>query len=176
MSDNCSKQSVVSNPPSPSSVNHLELSRERSRKQVNQFLNRVHPRGGVAGWKACFGARYQGYIVACLVVGRPNARHSDDGETLEINRFGVRDDRPANTGSWLISRVVRWAKLEGFNTIITFAGVSGEKGTVYQASGFDLIETTISDGEGWTNRDNRDSWDDYKRRKYQLKLDSAKVY
>jgi hypothetical protein len=60
--------------------------------------------------------------------------------------------------------------------MITFAGVSGEKGTMYQASGFELIETTISDGEGWTNRDDRGSWDDYKRRKYELKLDSAEVY
>jgi len=176
MTENCSNQSVISNPPSPSSVNHLELSRERSRKQVNQFLNRVHPRGEVPGWKACFGARYQGYLVACLVVGRPNSKYSDDGNTLEINRFGIRDDRPANTGSWLISRVVRWAELEGFNRMITFAGVSGEKGTVYQASGFDLIETTISDGSSWTYREDRDSWDDYKRRKYELTLDSAKVF
>jgi len=171
-----SKQSVISDPPTPSTVNNLELSRERSRRDVNQFLNRVHPRGSVAGWKACFGARYQGFLVACLVIGRPNARHSDDGQTIEINRFGIRDDRPVNTGSWLISRAVRWAELEGFNRMITFAGVSGEKGVVYQASGFDLIETTISDGAGWTNRDDRDSWSDYKRRKYELKLDSAEVY
>ncbi|UXF49989.1 hypothetical protein 7841G3A7_3 [Haloquadratum phage sp.] len=176
MSEKCSNQSVISNPPTPSSVNYLELSRERSRDQINQFLNRVHPRGEVAGWKACFGARYQAHLVACLVVGRPNSKYSDDGQTLEINRFGIRDDRPANTGSWLISRAVQWAELEGFDTIITFAGVSGEKGTVYRASGFELIDTTMSDGSSWTYRDDRDSWSDYKRRKYQLQLDSAEVY
>jgi hypothetical protein len=110
-----------------------------------------------------------------LVIGRPNARHSDDGRTVEINRFGVRDDRPANTGSWLISRATSWAGLEGYTRMISYAGVSGETGTMYKAAGFDLVETTVSDGDGWTNREDRDSWSDYKRRKYELELDAAEV-
>ena len=163
-------------PPTPASVSDLTLSRERSRKQVNLFLERVHPRGGVTGWKACFGARFEGYLVACLVLERPSARHADDGTRVEISRYGIREDRPANTGSWLIARARRWAALEGYAEIITYAGVAGNKGVTYAASGFECVDTTVADGSGWlTQGDDRDTWDDYERRKWVYKLDGAEV-
>ena len=163
-------------PPTPGSVTDLSLSREKSHTQINRFLERVHPRGSVAGWKACFGARYEGYLVACIVLGRPSARHADDGTRLEITRFGIRDDRPANTGSWLIARARQWAALEGYNELITYAGVAGNIGTTYAAAGFECVDKTISDGKGWLSQGNdRDTWEDYERRKWLYELDGAKV-
>jgi len=170
------KDDVLVDPPTPSSVSDLTLSREKSRKQINRFLDRVHPRGGVQFWHACFGARFRGHLVACIVLERPSARQVDDGTRAEITRFGIREDRPHNTGSWLIARVRNWAALEGYDEILTYAGIAGNVGTTYKAAGFECVETTISDGAGWLRHgDDRDSWDDYERRKWVYELDSAEV-
>jgi GNAT superfamily N-acetyltransferase len=158
-------------PPAPSSVSDCRLTRERSREAVNRFLDRHHPRGGVPGWKACFGARYDGHLVGCVVLSRPVSRYNDDGETVAITRYGVRDDRPQNLGSWLIARGREWARLEGYEQVLTFAGVAGEHGTTYEAAGFDCTEVATADGGTWTGRDQRDSWADYERRKYVYEFD-----
>jgi hypothetical protein len=99
----------------------------------------------------------------------------DDGSVVEITRFGIRDDRPANTGSWLISRARKWCELEGFDRLIAYAGVSGNKGITYQASGFECRDKSIADGSGWTNRTDRDEWEDYERRRYEYSLDGANL-
>jgi hypothetical protein len=166
--------SALVDPPTPTSVTTLQLSREKSRTQINRFLERVHPRDGVAGWKSCFGARHKGYLVACVVLGRPSARHADDGTRIEITRVGIRNDRPDNAVSWLIARARRWAALEGYDEVITYAGVAGNEGTAYQAAGFDCIDTSMADGSGWLSQgDDRETWDDYERRKYAYELDGA---
>jgi hypothetical protein len=54
---------------------------------------------------------------------------------------------------------------------MTYAGVAGNHGTIYEAAGFDCVETTAADGSGWTNRDDRDSWDDYQRKKWVYEFD-----
>jgi hypothetical protein len=163
-------------PPKPASVNDLELSREKSRKQVNRFLERHHPRGRVQYWYACFGARYRGHLVACIVLERPSSRMADDGTRAEITRYGIREDRPANTGSWLIPRARQWAALEGYDELITYAGVAGNYGTTYEASGFECVDVTMADGAGWKRHgDDRDSWSDYERRKWVCKLNGAEV-
>ena len=155
----------IASPPTPPKLTSLTLTRERSRDAVNQFLERHHPRGGVSFWFACFGARYKGSLVACVVIERPSARMIDDGSVCEITRFGVRDDRPANTGSWLIAKAREWVELEGFERLITYAGVAGNYGTVYEAAGFECDDVTQSDGTGWESREGRDSWEDYERRR-----------
>lgn len=166
----------LTDPPTPPSTGDLQLSRERSRTDVTRFLERNHPRGGVPGWKACFGARYEGHLVACVVLERPSARMLDDGTVVEITRFALREDRPANTGSWLIARARRWAALEGFERLISYAGVAGNEGITYQAAGFECADVSVADGSGWTNRSNRDSWGDYERRRYEYELNGAEVF
>jgi len=164
-------QQTISDPPTPGSVNDLSLSRERDLARVNTFLNSHHPLGGVEGWHAAFAARYDDSIVALVVLGRPKARHSDDGDTTEINRFARRDDRPANTGSWLIARARDWARLEGYERLLTHAGVAGNQGTVYEALGFEHVRTTRADGSGWTNREQRETREDYERRTYEYRFE-----
>lgn len=154
-------------PPSPASLNDLELVRERKRKRVSAFLEQRHPRGSVSGWKACFSARYRDCIVAVVVIGRPVARLADDGTELSITRFCHRDDRPDNTGSWLIARARYWVRLEGYETLSAHAGVAGNYGTVYEAAGFDCVDVSMADGSGWQTRgDGREIWDDYECRKW----------
>lgn len=160
----------ISIPPRPSSVGDLQFVRERSRKTVNAFLERWHPLGTVPGWKACFSARYADSIVAVVIVGRPVGRHSDDGAELSITRFARRDDRPDNTGSWLIARGRQWARLEGYETLTAHAGVAGNHGTVYEAAGFECTDVSQVDGSGWQSREDRDEWADYQRRKWSYDL------
>lgn len=159
---------MISDAPTPGSVDALKLTWERERQPVNEFLEQTHPRGGVPGWKACFGARYRDMLVAVVVLSRPVARLADDGTEISISRFARRDDRPANTGSWLIARARTWARLEGFDTLSAHAGVSGNYGTTYEAAGFELDgEPVVADGDGWTSHDDdRETWDDYERRKW----------
>lgn len=64
-------QGRVGAPPTPKSVTDLNLTRERKKAPVDEFLERGHPLGSVPGWKACFGARYRDHLVAVVVVGRP---------------------------------------------------------------------------------------------------------
>ena len=157
--------------PSASSTDDLVLTRERERQPVNAFLEQRHPLGSVPGWKACFSARYQDSIVALVVVGRPVARTADNGTELSITRFCRRDDRPENTGSWLIARARKWAELEGYDTISAHAGVAGNYGTVYEACGFHVEDVRMADGSGWLSQgDDRETWDDYKRRKWVFDL------
>jgi hypothetical protein len=125
----------------------------------------------VPGWKACFAARYVSDLVAVLVLSRPVSRGADDGTRLEISRFARRDDRPENTGTWLIARGRLWAALEGYDELMAYAGVSGNSGTVYKAAGFDCVDVSQSTGDGWTTRPDRDSWEDYSRRKWVFDLE-----
>jgi len=164
-------------PPTPSSVEDVQLTRECNLSTVNDFLERHHPRGSIPGWKAVFGARYEGHLVALLTLSRPSSRHADDGTRLEIDRYAIREDRPANLGSWLIAPARRWAALEGYEEIITYAGIAGNVGDAYAAAGFECVETTIADGSGWLDQgDDRDTWADYERRKWVDDLDGAVLY
>lgn len=159
--------------PEPPSVGHLSLTRERSRIRVNEFLEKDevdHKLGEIQGWRACFGARYQGILYAVCVVGRPTARMLDDDKIVEITRFATRPQRPVNTGSWLIAKARDWAELEGYEKIIAYSGIADNKGILYQASGFELDEKTQAKGSGWTNREGREERDDYERLRYSYEL------
>lgn len=162
---------TISEPPTAPNLDSVTLTRERERAPVNEFLEQRHPLGSVPGWKACFSARYRDSIVALVVVGRPTARMADDGTELSITRYCRRDDRPHNTGSWLISKARQWAKLEGYDSISAHAGVAGNYGTVYEAAGFECVDVTMADGKGWLSQgEDRDTWDDYERRKWVYEL------
>lgn len=166
-----SENSTIAEPPTPPNLDALSLTRERERQPVNEFLEQRHPLGSVPGWKACFGARYRDSLVAVLVVGRPVSRVADDGTELSITRYCRREDRPANTGSWLIGQAREWARLEGFDTLTAHAGVAGNYGTVYEAAGFEVSDITAADGTGWlTQGEDRETWEDYERRKWAYEL------
>jgi hypothetical protein len=55
--------------------------------------------------------------------------------------------------------------------MIAYAGVAGNFGTVYSAAGFELdYEEEEADGSGWQNRENRDSCEDYMRKRWSYSL------
>lgn len=159
--------------PTPTSVDDLRLTRERSRSEVNDFLDAEvvgHELGSVPGWKAAFGARFDDELVAVCVLGRPVARHIDADEVISISRFAALPTRPANTGSWLIARAREWARLEGYRKMIAYAGVAGNYGTIYEASGFELAKKDEAQGDSWNSRENRRTVPDFTRRKWKCML------
>lgn len=160
--------------PRPDTVNDLTVCRERSRTEINEFLESDlvdHQLGSVPGWKASFGARDSGDLVAVCVLSRPVAREIDSEKTISIARFATIPTRPQNTGSWLIARAREWARLEGYEELIAYAGVAGNYGTIYEASGFELVKEEEASGNGWNTRENRRTVSDFTRRKWRYSLD-----
>jgi hypothetical protein len=165
-----SQTTLGHSPPACPSVSELHLHRQRDQATANAFLEAHHPLGSVPGWRACWEARYQDMPVASIVVGRPVARHTDDDSVCSIIRLARRDDRPANTGSWLIARSRNWCRLEGYDTLEAHAGVAGNHGTVYEAAGFTLVSSEVVDTSTWTHREGRESHGEYRRRRWVCEL------
>lgn len=154
----------------------LEWHRDRDMTGVNAFLDHPlvdHGLGSVHVWKVAFTATYNGHRVAVAILSRPAAPELDDSSIITLSRFAAHPRRPQNTASWLLAKARRWAELEGYDELRTYAGVSNDNnGTIYQASNFELDEITEADGSGWQNRDGRSSWNDYTRRRYIYTLNS----
>lgn len=75
-------------------------------------------------------------IVGVAVVGRPVARHSDDGFTAEVTRLCT--DGTKNACSMLYSACWRVARELGYRKLITYI-LDTESGTSLKASGWRLI-------------------------------------
>ena len=76
-------------------------------------------------------------IVGVAVVGRPNARHLQDGLTLEVTRLCVQEGIK-NGCSMLYSACWRACKELGYQKLITYI-LSSEPGTSLNATGWRLI-------------------------------------
>ena len=111
-------------------------------KDVVANLAARHRRVTVAGHKYSFKAllNTSAYSteVGAAIVGRPVARHLDDGRTLEITRLVTRGH--ANVASKLLGAAAREAKKRGFSRIVTYT-LASESGTSLKAAGF------VVDGE-----------------------------
>lgn len=156
------------------STKALTLSAERgsgSKYRINGFLK--HPeisyKGDVVGngFKIALTAQYNGNDVAMAVLGKPTARLGwDDANVIQLLKFAAHPDRPQNTGSWLLSKAYKWAELECYDTFLTYAGEMNENtGVMYSAANFDCIDVEANhDGDGWTNRENREGRGTYTKR------------
>jgi len=152
--------------PEPGDVDDLtfeKIAGRGSRRTVNAFLEGHedgcvdHACGGVHHWKAAFVARYEGHIIGAIVLAPPqNGVLAAEGEEIVISRIACHPVRPPNTSTWLIGRARAWAERSGYHRISALAGVDGNRGTCYQAAGFEAEEVTEEyvDGEGkvWSKR------------------------
>lgn len=75
-------------------------------------------------------------IVGVATVGRPVARHLQDGWTLEVNRCCT--DGTKNAPSMLYGRCWRIAREMGYRRLITYI-LNTEPGTTLKAAGWRLI-------------------------------------
>jgi len=139
--------------------------REWSRGLINGLLE--HPIGDHrlgrrqfirAGWTA---RRPDGRPSALAVLTRPNAPAQADGQTIELARYVSHPDAVQsrvgtnNTATWLLARVARWARLEGFDRLLSYSGVAGNEGSIYQGLPFEHVGWTDADPDQWESRDGR---------------------
>lgn len=96
--------------------------------------HRHHPKP--VGAKFCLGVADGQTIVGVACVGRPVARHYDDGWTLEVNRTCVIDAPNAN--SMLYGAAWRAAKALGYRRLITYTQ-AGESGSSLRGAGWRIV-------------------------------------
>ena len=90
-------------------------------------------------------------IVGAVLVGRPVSRHQDDGRTLEITRFWMADECPKNSESYVLARILRFIRKEGYQRVIAYADPkAGHTGTIYRAVGF--VQAGMTKGGNWNTR------------------------
>lgn len=86
-----------------------------------------------------------GLLRGVAMVGRPVARHYDDGLTLEVNRTAT--DGTANANSMLYGAAWRAAKALGYQRLITYTQ-AGESGASLRAAGWAVV-AELSERKGW---------------------------
>jgi len=109
------------------------------------------------GHKFSLGVADGDTLIGVAMVGRPVARHFDDGLTLEVNRTAT--DGTHNANSMLYGAAWRAAKALGYGRLITYTQ-AGETGVSLRAAGWRIIATR-PERRGWSTpsrpRDNRNA-------------------
>jgi hypothetical protein len=112
------------------------------------------------GMKYAVGVAEDGHLVGVAVVGRPVARHLDDGQTVEVTRtctLGV-----PNANSMLYGAAWRAAKAMGYRKLITYTQ-HGETGASLRAAGLQPV--------AWLRA--RSGWDSPSRGRYSHGVDGV---
>lgn len=102
------------------------------------------------GWKFGIAVNDGQRVVGVVTVGRPVARHFDNGWTLEVTRCCVMEGIK-NAASMLYGAAWRACKALGYKRLITYV-LSSETGTSVKAAGWRVVGE--AGGGGW-NRPGR---------------------
>lgn len=99
------------------------------------------------GCKFCIGvADDNGVLHGVAIVGRPVARHLDNGLTLEVTRTAT--DGTSNANSMLYGAAARASFALGYQRLITYTQAS-ESGSSLKGAGWKVIAERKARG-GWT--------------------------
>ena len=121
-----------------------------SLKEANSFVTDLHRHHKkVQGHKFSIAVSDGSAIRGVAIIGRPRARHADDGWTLEVNR--VCTDGVRNACSMLYGAAWRATKALGYKRLITYT-LPDEGGASLRAAGWKLIGEA---GGGTWNRKER---------------------
>lgn len=105
--------------------------------EANAFVAQHHRHHGrVVGHKFCLGVAIGELVRGVAIVGRPVARHLDDGLTLEITR--VATDGAKDACSALYGACRRAAFAMGYKRLVTYT-LASESGVSLRAAGYRLI-------------------------------------
>ena len=119
-------------------------------KEAKIFIEKYHRHHlPPQGWKFGIAVNDGRKIVGVITIGRPVARHLDDGWTLEVTRCAT--DGTKNANSILYAAAWRAVKAMGYKRLITYTLIQ-EPGTSLRAAGWKIIYHTK--GGTW-NRPNR---------------------
>ncbi len=115
-------------------------------KQACDFVAQYHRHHKPpVGHKFSIGVAKDGQIVGVAIIGRPVARHRDNGKTLEVARLCT--DGTKNACSKLYAAAWRAARAMGYRRIGTYV-LASESGTSLRAAGWKLIHETP--GRSWS--------------------------
>jgi len=118
--------------------------------EANEFvrLHHRHHKPVVAGYKFTLAVMDGERIRGVAIVGRPVARHADDGLTLEVRR--VATDGCQNACSALYGACRRASFALGWRRLITYT-LPSEGGTSLRAAGWKLLGE--AGGGKWARKD-----------------------
>lgn len=117
-----------------------------SRLEAQEFVSAHHRHHKPAvGDKFCIGVADGGVIRGVVVVGRPVARHLDDGWTLEVTRCCT--DGVKNGCSMLYGAAWRAARALGYRRLVTYT-LASEGGVSLRAAGWRVVGETA--GGSWS--------------------------
>lgn len=116
-----------------------------SYKEACNFIDQHHRHHlPPQGWKFGIAVNNGERIVGVVTVGRPVARHLDNGWTLEVTRCCT--DGTKNAASMLYGAAWRAVKAMGYKRLITYT-LKEEPGTTLRAAGWESLYETA--GGGW---------------------------
>lgn len=114
--------------------------------EAKAFVARHHRHNpAIVGHKYSIAVAADGNIRGVIVVGRPVARHLDDGWTLEVNRSCT--DGTKNANSILYAAAWRVARNLGYRRLITYV-LQSESQTTMKAVGWKRVGETSA--RSWT--------------------------
>ena len=111
------------------------------------------------GHKFSIGVASGTTLVGVAMIGRPVARHFDDGLTLEVNRTAT--DGTKNVNSMLYGAAWRATKALGYQRLVTYTQ-GDETGTSLKAAGWKIVNQ-LSERRGWDTPSRPRGDVDYKR-------------
>ncbi len=129
-------------------------------KVSKQFVKDLHRHNKPpVGHKFSIGLQADGVLVGVVVVGRPIARHFDNGRTAEVNRTCT--DGTPNANSMLYGAAWRAAKAMGYTRLITYTQAE-ESGASLRAAGWVKVKELPARGSwaessGKTSKVKRDA-------------------
>jgi hypothetical protein len=117
-----------------------------TKKEADAYINQHHRHHRpTVGWKFGIAVNNGVEVVGVIVVGRPVARHLDDGYTVEVTRCCTNGTK--NAASKLYAAAWRVARAMGYHRMITYT-LNTEPGTSLRAAGW---KTTHSvKGRSWS--------------------------
>ena len=120
--------------------------------EANAFVAEHHRHHKpVPGAKFCVAVSEGDVVRGVAIVGRPVARHLDDGWTLEVNRCCT--DGMKNACSMLYATAWKAARAMGYTSLITYT-LESEGGASLRGAGWKCLGQTSTAGQGW-NRTSR---------------------
>lgn len=119
-----------------------------TQREASEFIKRHHRHHKPSrGWKFGIAVNDGEKVVGVVMVGRPVARHLDNGWTAEVNRCCT--DGTKNVPSMLYGAAWRVCKAMGYKRLITYTRVD-EPGTSLRASGWKVVGERPS--SSWVNK------------------------
>ncbi len=124
-----------------------------SLSDANAFVEKYHRHHRpVVGHKFSIGAHDEEQLVGVAIVGRPVARHRDDGYTLEVTRLCTNGKK--NACSFLYAAAWRATSALGYIRLGTYI-LGTETGSTLKASGWTLKYKTNPHNIRWNSRGGR---------------------